>query len=289
MKNLLAIFFLFFCVPASGLDIDFGRGDVPVTVSKNYNAENPAPLIVLLHGYGSNGPQQDFYLGLSRVADRYGFLLVAPTGTLEDRGEGSGRRPRTFWNSTGACCDFFDTQIDDNGYIVDIITKMKSEYNVDNKKVFLVGHSNGGFLSYQVAYKNPGLIAGIASLAGASHFKARVAPEGGVHVLQIHGTLDSTIKYEGGDIGGVKYPGAMESVFQWAKYNGCQTQTSEGESRDLDSSLEGYETIVSTFVSGCRSGGSGELWTISGGSHIPRVSKSFSSQVVEWLYSHSKL
>ena len=288
MKHLMAVLFLFFCVAASGIDVDFDRGDVPVTVPKNYNAENAAPLVILLHGYGINGPQQDFYLGLSRVADRYGFLMVAPTGTLEDRGEGSERRPRTFWNSTGACCDFFDTQIDDNGYVVDIITKMKSNYSVDHKKVFLVGHSNGGFLSYQVAYKNPGLVAGIVSLAGASHSKTRIAPEGAVHVLQIHGTLDSTIKYEGGNIGSVNYLGAMESVTQWAKYNGCLTQAGEGEARDLDSSLEGYETVVSTFAEGCHNGGSSELWTISDGSHIPRVNKSFSSQVVEWLYRHPK-
>ena len=288
MKKLLTIVLIFFSVAASALSVDFGRGDVSVTVPENYSDENPAPLIILLHGYGSNGPQQDFYLGFSRVADDHGFLLVTPTGTLENLGEDSKRRPRTFWNTTEACCDFLNTKIDDSAYIVDIITKMKLRYNVDGKKIFLVGHSNGGFLSYQVAYKNSNLISAIATLAGASHFKSRVAPEDSVHVLHIHGTLDSTIKYEGGDIGGVNYPGAMESVTQWAKYNGCLTQAGEGEARDLDSSLEGYETIVATFAEGCRNGGSSELWTISDGSHIPRVSKSFSSQVVEWLYRHPK-
>jgi polyhydroxybutyrate depolymerase len=287
MKILMTIICLFFTAAVSADRIDFGRGDVPVTVPENYSDGNPAPLVILLHGYGSNGPQQDFYLGLSKISDRYGFLLVAPTGTLEDRGEGSARRPRTFWYTTGACCDFFNTQIDDNAYIVGIIESMKSNYNVDDRKVFLVGHSNGGFLSYQVAYKNPGLVAAIASLAGASHFETRLAPEDTVHVLQIHGTLDSTIKYEGGDIGGVNYPGAMESVIQWAKYNGCLIEPDEDEARDLDSSLEGYETIVSTFSAGCRSGGSSELWTIADGSHIPRVSESFGSQVIDWLYAHS--
>jgi polyhydroxybutyrate depolymerase len=63
--------------------IDFGRGEIPVTVPASYSGENPSPLIILLHGYGSNGPRQDSYLGFSRVADRYGFLLVAPTGTQE--------------------------------------------------------------------------------------------------------------------------------------------------------------------------------------------------------------
>ena len=74
--------------------IDFGRGEIPVTVPANYSGENPSPLIILLHGYGSNGPRQDSYLGFSRVADRYGFLLVAPTGTQEEGGRNS-----TFWNA----------------------------------------------------------------------------------------------------------------------------------------------------------------------------------------------
>ena len=84
----MTIICLFFTAAVSADRIDFGRGDVPVTVPENYSDGNPAPLVILLHGYGSNGPQQDFYLGLSKISDRYGFLLVAPTGTLEDRGEG---------------------------------------------------------------------------------------------------------------------------------------------------------------------------------------------------------
>jgi polyhydroxybutyrate depolymerase len=263
--------------------IDFGRGELPVTVPDGYSSDTPAPLIVLLHGYTSSGEGQDSYLGFSRVADRYGFLFVAPDGDQE----ASDDRSR-FWNATDACCDFFGAESDDSDYIHGIINKMKDEYNVDSSRVYLVGHSNGGFMSYQMAYLHSDDIAAIASLAGASHNEDRDAPGNPVHVLQIHGTNDTTIVYDGGDIQGNNYPSAMQTVTQWASYNGCSTEGAARELRDLESSLDGHESEVMLFEVGCETGGSAELWTIQDGSHVPRVSETFSSQVVEWLYAHPK-
>ena len=270
--------------PSLSQNTDFGRGEIPVTVPSGYNGAEETPLIILLHGYGSTGERQDSYLGFSRIANKYGFLLVAPTGTRESSG-----RQSTFWNATSACCNFQEPSIDDNAYIMGIIERMKAEYNVNSNRVYLVGHSNGGFMSYQLAYNNSESIAAIVSLAGASHADKRESPENAVHVLQIHGTDDSTIRYEGGDIQGNDYPGANESVSQWAEYNQCSAEGADRELRDLEASLEGHESSVLVYNEDCREGGSSELWTISEGSHVPRVSESFSSQVVEWLYAHPKI
>ena len=57
-------------------------------------------------------------------------------------------------------------------------------------------------MSYRAAYDHSETIAAIASLAGASHIDDRPAPANPVHVLQIHGTNDGTIAYNGGDIAG---------------------------------------------------------------------------------------
>ena len=61
-----------------------------------------------------------------------------------------------------------------------------------------------------------------------------------------------------------------------------------GERRDLDKTIPGPETEAVEFAHGCRDGGSSELWTINGGSHVPEVSEIFGQQVVEWLYEHPK-
>tara|TARA_E500000178_G_C16970361_1_gene730632 strand:+ start:1322 stop:1555 length:234 start_codon:yes stop_codon:yes gene_type:complete len=76
-------------------------------------------------------------------------------------------------------------------------------------------------MSFRMAYEHSDAVAAIASLAGANHMDQREAPENPVHILQIHGTNDETIGYQGGDIQDNRYPSALQSVRRWANYNGC--------------------------------------------------------------------
>lgn len=285
MKKLFITLLALTCLGplANGQSVDLGRGELPLTVPQSYDGDTPLPLIVLLHGYTSSGQRQDRYMGFSELADDYGFLMVAPDGTREAEGD---RNP--FWNASNACCNFYQSEVDDSGYIMAIIDTIKSEYNVDPDRVYLVGHSNGGFMSYRLAWEHSDSIAAIASLAGASHQERREPPANPVHILQIHGTADATIAYRGGDIQDIRYPGALASVQRWAEYNGCAGRGKARELRDLDASLPGYETGVLKFEVGCRPGGSSELWTITAGAHSPLFSDTFAEQVVEWLFAHPK-
>lgn len=286
MRSMLLLLLLCspFALAQQTTQIDAGRGDIPLIVPDAYQANAPAPLIVLLHGYGSNGVQQNDYMRIGELVNRYGFILATPDGTQETQG-----RNARFWNASDACCNFYANDLDDAAYVLDIINSVKAEYQVDERRVYLIGHSNGGFMSYRTAHEYSDVIAGVASLAGAEATVAQDAPANPVHILQIHGTADGTIAYDGGDIQGNAYPGAEETVSRWAGYNGCSVEGVVTATLDLDSSLDGLETTVTRFNDGCQPGGSAELWTIAEGAHIPQISTVFPEKVVEWLLARPKI
>ena len=268
---------------ADAQSIDAGRGALPVTVPSGYTGDTAAPLIVLLHTYSNTGAGQNEYMGLSALADAYGFIMVAPDGT-PSAGPGNPR----FWNASAACCNWEGQELDDSAYLAGLIDKVKAQYRIDEKRVFILGHSNGAFMAHRMAHDHSGTVAAIASLAGADQTVERPQPAHAVHVLQIHGTADTAIAYDGGEIQGSAYPGARASVENWAARNGCDGAGSDAATLDLDRGLAGAESTVTRYTAGCRPGGSAELWTIAGGAHLPELSDHFTPLVVEWLLGHPK-
>ena len=279
----LAIALLASTGAATAQSIDAGRGELPLTVPSSHTGDTAAPLIVLLHTYGRTGAAQDEYMSLSALADAYGFIMVAPDGTPS----ASGNNPR-FWNASGACCNWEGQELDDSAYLTGVIDAVKAKYRIDEKRVFILGHSNGAFMAHRMAHDHSDTIAAIVSLAGADQSVERPAPAHPVHVLQIHGDADTAISYDGAEIRDVAYPSARQTVENWAARNGCATTGIDTGTLDLDHTLAGMESTVTRYTSGCTAGGSAELWTIAGGGHLPELSDHFTKLVVEWLLAHPK-
>jgi polyhydroxybutyrate depolymerase len=259
-----------------------GSRPVTVHVPASYVAGVAAPLVILLHGYGVSGTLQDAYFGLTAQSDSRGFLYAYPDGTVDKKG-------RRFWNATDACCDLDGTKVDDSAYISSLIKDIQGRYTVDPKRVFLIGHSNGGFMSYRMACDHADQVAAIASLAGAMFSNvSRCNPTAPVSVLQIHGTADETVIFDGGSFG-APYPGAKTTVTDWATLDGCSTTPdTSAPPLDLDVKLAGAETTVAKYASGCKPGGHAELWTIAGGAHLPALAPAFIKGVMDFLYAHPK-
>lgn len=232
-------------------------------VPQNYDASRRTPLVVLLHGFGANGITQSLYFGLGDILDREGFLYAYPDGTTNSAG-------KQFWNATELCCDFEGTGVDDVAYIAAVISDMKAHYNVDPGRVYLIGHSNGGFMSHRFACDRADLVAAIVSLAGANWKDlGRCKPSQPVAVLQVHGDQDDAVPYDGATRGSMMLPSAAETVAGWAQKNGCQAMPDKSaKNLDLEANLDGDETTVASHP-GCRAGGAAELWTIRGGGHTP--------------------
>lgn len=255
---------------------------VEVHVPPGYQEDEPAPLLVLLHGYGTTGQIQSAYLGLEEAVDEAGMLYVHPDGVTN-------KIDKQYWNATDACCGPRTGAPDDSAYLAAVIAQVKDDYNVDPRRVFLVGHSNGGFMSYRMSCDHADEIAAIVSLEAATFADPKdCAPSEPVAILEVHGTGDRTIRYDGGEIAGRAYPSATTTVETWAAYNGCSTTpgTAEPATRDIVADLP--SATVTTYDRGCDAGGAVELWTQPQGVHIPRWTPSFKTQIVEWLLDHPK-
>ena len=260
-------------------------GDRPVTlhVSPLYDPDKPAPLLMLLHGYGASSVlQEDYYFDLQTLADARGYVYAVPDGTRD-------ATDKQFWNATDACCNFAGSTVDDAAYLSGVIAQIKAAYNIDPKRVHVVGHSNGGFMAYRLACDHAGEIASIVSLAGATFADdTKCQPSEPVAVAQIHGTLDETVAYGGGLFFGHPFPGAVETAQIWAAHDGCDPTPEDGAPKDLVTSVAGVETSVSVFGQGCKPGGHVELWTVTGGTHIPSLTTEFRAAVFDFLEAHPK-
>ena len=250
-------------------------------VPSSYSSKSPAPLVVLLHGYGSTGKQQETYMNFTAVAEQRGFILAYPDGTVDATG-------KQFWNATEVCCNFF-MDVDDDAYLISMLDDMESKYSIDRKRIYFVGHSNGGFMSYRMACKHSDRIAAIASLAGATFFNSSdCAAKDSVSVLQVHGTSDTTILYNGGAILGKQYPSATASAAQWATFNRCSNNaTPSADKLDLVTTIAGSETSITSW-NNCRNGTEVELWTLDQGAHVPALSNTFASKIYDFHASHPK-
>ncbi len=253
-------------------------------VPNGYVRGTPTPLVVLLHGYTATAATQDAYFRLSQTAQARGFLLALPDGTVDGQGQ-------NFWNATDACCGFGQSTVDDVAYVTAVINDMKARFTVDSKRVFLVGHSNGAFMSHRMACDRSGLIAGIVSLAGAVWADpTRCQASEPVNILQVHGTIDAVIRYGGGMAVATAppYPGAETTVATWGAKNGCTGTmlTQIGGNLDLVGTAL-METERYQFT-GCPAGGASELWKILAADHIPAFNSTWGDTIYTWLMAHPK-
>lgn len=252
-------------------------------VPAGYDGRHPVPLVVVLHGYTSNGANHAAYFGLVHEADTAGFLLAYPNGTRDVFGN-------RFWNATDACCDWFRTGVDDVAYLDSVIDEITARYAVDRARVFLVGHSNGAFMAHRYACDRADRVAAIVTLAGVQwKDQSHCRPSSKVSVLQVHGRNDTTVNYDGGVMpNGAAYPGAVETVDDWAKLDGCNGALAPtGRRLDLDRMVVGDETVEAAY-SGCPAGAAAQLWTIEGGGHVPAFTDQWAPAIWAFMNNHPK-
>ncbi len=170
---------------------------------------NPAvkhPLVLNFHGLGGNPRQQQKYSRMNEVADKEGFVVIYPYGDNH------------YWN-TGAMNKPYVNGRDDVGFINKILDKAIQEYNISPDSIYASGLSLGGYFSYRLACELGNRISAIASVGGVMSDSTNKYCQSArpIPVLQIHGTKDPIVKYEG-----FKRSMPVEkTVAFWTKRNSC--------------------------------------------------------------------
>ena len=180
------------------------------------NLPSNAPLVLALHGYGSNGTILQWYSGMNEAADTHGFAVAYPHGT-PDRG---GTR---HWNA-----NLNISSTDDVHYLSELAKDLQVEPQLDPGRTFVFGMSNGGYMSYTLACEAYDVFRGIASVTGtmSGYDWNNCDPPEPVPVLHIHGVNDRVVPIDGSMSaggGGGGAPHVDEVVSFWADLNGTTT------------------------------------------------------------------
>jgi polyhydroxybutyrate depolymerase len=267
---------------ATGTSVVLEVDDRPfrLQVPTSYDAGRPVPLVVGLHGWGGDGARIAAQLGLAGSTERRGWLLALPDGTVDSGG-------RRFWNASTACCNVDGAGVDDVAYLSHVVGAVSDRYAVDPSRVYVAGLSNGGFMAHRLACERADLVSAVVAVAGTTATgPLDCVPSEGVSVLQVHGTADGVIRYDGGALlPGRSYASAPATVDAWRAREHCGTDPRPGPPLDSDASLPGAETTRTTW-SGCDGRTAVSLWTVEGGVHSPQVTEDFSHALAGWLAHH---
>lgn len=195
-----------------------------------YDGTSEVPLMLNFHGFGGNASEYQSYADMRSLADTETFILVYPQGTCLD---GS-----PHWNA-GLESPDNKSDADDFGFVEALINELSANYNIDPKRVYACGYSNGAFFSYALACYNSDKIAAIGSVAGTmlEETNDNCSPSHPTAMINIHGTSDDVVPYAGGSEG----LSSIEEVLDyWISFNNTSTTATINSVTDNGTSIEHY-------------------------------------------------
>lgn len=163
------------------------------------------PVVFNFHGGGMSMAEQMLYTQMNGAAERHQFIVVYPQGIKQD------------WN-VGFGMDYLEGT-DDVGFTQAMLSKLKHDYRIDDKRVYATGLSRGGFFALRLAAELPQHFAAVASVGAPMpepvlqhHQKIDK-----VGMLLIQGTADKVVMFEGK---AASYLSAEDTFAYWRRHNG---------------------------------------------------------------------
>jgi polyhydroxybutyrate depolymerase len=211
---------------SSQAKFEFIRGSVTVAgiertytvhLPRGYQSSHPLALVFNFHGEGGSGEGVADSTGLNAFADTYGFIVVYPDG-MDHHWTGDIPKPGQ------------PDTLNDLLFVRALIDRIEKLYSINPDRIIATGFSNGGAFAQQLACRHGSPFSGVVSVSGVLNRAdaAACAPDRPVFVIQIHGTSDPLVPYEGGEVnlkdgGHFSVISIEESVELWARLGRCQT------------------------------------------------------------------
>jgi polyhydroxybutyrate depolymerase len=211
------------------------------------------PLVLNMHGSGSDALEQEGFTGMDAVADADSFIVAYPQGEIPS---GSGFD----WNVPnepligGALPPAGSAN--DVAFLMKLPSVLEQRYCVDPRRVYATGFSGGARMASQLGCDAPNEFAAIAPVSGL-RLPTPCPGTRSVPVMSFHGTADPVDPYNGH---GQKYwtYSVPVAAARWAVHDHCRVH-SVVTSAAVGVSLTSYE--------GCRGGAVVDLYTITGEGH----------------------
>jgi predicted dienelactone hydrolase len=135
------------------------NADIPYTlfVPSAYDRKAPAPLVVDLHGLNITPLQQILFDGTADLAERHGFIVLAPMGFNLSSWWGSraGTPVASAAVKPGSDVRYSASELGEIDAMA-VLNLIRQQYNIDSDRIYLMGHSMGGAGVYHLGAKMSG-------------------------------------------------------------------------------------------------------------------------------------
>ncbi len=296
--TLLVLTYSYGAMANTQLDIKFDADKLRtawVDLPNNYTSLKKYPVVIMLHGGGGNGEQARKMTGFDDIGDHEGFITVYPYGHptvgLSVFRSDSQEAQSMIW-AGGPCCG--EGIQDDVRFLDVMLTTVIRTYNADKKRIYMVGHGNGGMMAYRYVCAHPEKIAALAVNSGPASFVKCDKAKRPVPILNLHGTSDECIRMGVGEsckscvsrlIGGPVMYGKNvckpvgDTLKVWADQYECVGQPAPKMETDLVECTVWDQCKGGTSITACSVKGGGHNWP--GGNNDPELCKIRSPQRCE--------